>query len=234
MPCVFCSETEVIHTPGYLSAAALVPIGARSDYFASSAHYESVARRIVAALRGGSRPFVLVTGDPPVNPQALSAALGNVAGRGYAVIIISCGPELRREDLEGPVPTLAKPKAAGGATAEPGCSAPASPLFLFDDFDRLSDRQIEDVYEGTLRGDQAQRTAVLLAPLDFLARLERPALRFLNDCIVAQFRFQEVGDDEAIAVLHNQLLSQRDRRLEARGFRHGILVGLAAGGALIA
>src|SRR5437016_5015528 len=103
---------EVIQTPGYLSAAALVPIGARSDYFASSAHYESVARRIVAALRGGSRPFVLVTGDPPVNPQALSAALGNVAGRGYAVIIISCGPELRREDLEGPVPTLAKPKAA--------------------------------------------------------------------------------------------------------------------------
>ena len=150
------------------------------------------------------------------------------------MINISCGPELRREDLEGPVPTLAKPKAAGGATAEPGCSAPASPLFLFDDFDRLSDRQIEDVYEGTLRGDQAQRTAVLLAPLDFLARLERPALRFLNDCIVAQFRFQEVGDHEAIAFLHNQLLSQRDRRVEARGFRHGILVGLAAGSAVLA
>jgi len=47
-----------------------------------------------------------MTGDPPANPQAPSEALGNVAGPGYAVIIISCGPELRREDLERSVPIL--------------------------------------------------------------------------------------------------------------------------------
>jgi len=52
--------------------------------------------------------------------------------------------------------------------------------------------------------------------------------------MTAQIRFQEIGDDEAIAFLHNQLLSQADRRVEARGFRRGILVGLAAGGAVLA
>jgi hypothetical protein len=77
MPCVFCSESEVIQTPGYLSSAALVSVGARSNYVASAAHYEVVARRVVAALRGRSRPIVLVTGDPPTKPQVLSEALGN-------------------------------------------------------------------------------------------------------------------------------------------------------------
>ncbi len=224
----------MVQTPGYLSSAALVPVGPRSNYVPGTAHYDAVARRIVAALRGGNRPFVLVTGDPPANPQALAEALGNVTGSGYAVIIIPCGPELGREDLEHTVPTLAKPKAASGATAEPGCSAPTSPLFVFEDFDRLSDRQIEDVYEGTLRREEFQQAAVLLAPLHFLARLERPSLQFLKERIATQFRFQEVGDDEAIAALHNQLLTQRDRRGEARGFRRGILVGLAAGGVVIA
>ena len=75
---------------------------------------------------------------------------------------------------------------------------------------------------------------MLLTPIDFLARLEGPALRFLNERIAAQFRFDEVGDDETVAVLHNQLLSQRDRRIEARGFRRGILVGLAGSGVVIA
>jgi hypothetical protein len=222
----------MIQTPGYLSSAALVSVGARSHYIASTAHYEVVARRIVAALRAGGEPIVLVTGDPPADPEALSEALGNVAGPGYAVVIISCGPQFKREDLEGAVPTLAPPKASGAA-ADPGCSAPASPLFVFDDFDRLSDRQIEDVYEGTQRRDQLQRAAVLLAPLDFHARLERPALQFLKQRIAAQFRFEEVGDDETIAVLHSQLLAQRDRRVEARGFRRGILIGSAAGGVAI-
>ena len=68
---------------------------------------------------------------------------------------------------------------------------------------------------------------------DFHARLERPALQCLKQCIAAQFRFEEVDDDEAIAVLHEQLLAQRDRRVEARGFRRGILIGSAAGGVAI-
>jgi hypothetical protein len=59
-------------------------------------------------------------------------------------------------------------------------------------------------------------------------------LGFLKDRIAGQFRFQEIGDDEAIGFLHNQLLSQADRRVEARGFRRGISVGLAVGGAALA
>lgn len=224
----------MIHTRDNLSPTALVAIGERSDYVASAAHYAAVARRIVAALRGGSRPFVLVTGDPPVDPQVLSEALGNVAGSGYAAIIIPCGPELGREDLERTVRALSKPKGIGGAAAEPGCSAPASPLFVFDDCDRLSDKQIEEVYKSTLRRDQMHGAAVLLAPLDFLVRLQRPALHFVKDAIAAQFDFQEVGDDESIAFLHDQLLLQRDRRAETRGFRRGILIGLAASGVVIA
>jgi hypothetical protein len=232
MPLMFCAESAMVKTPDYLSSAALVPVGARAHYIASAAHYEVIALRIVAALRDGGRPMVLVTGDPLADPEVLSEALGKVARPGYAVVIISCGPELKRGDLERAVSTLATPK-VGGASTEPGCSAPASPLFIFDDFDRLSDSQIVDVYEGTQRRAQLQRAAVLLAPLDFPVRLERPALQCLKQRIAAQFRFQEVGDDEAIAVLHEQLLAQRDRRVEARGFRRGILIGSAVGGVAI-
>ena len=222
----------MVQTPGYFSSAALVSVGARAHYIASAAHYEVVARRIVAALRDGDRPMVLVTGEPPADPEVLSEALGDVAGPGHGVVIISCGPELKPADLERAVAKLAKPK-AGGVGADPGRSASTSPLFIFEGFDRLSDGQIVDVYEGTQRRDRIPRAAVLLAPVDFHARLERPALQCLKQCIAAQFRFEEVGDDEAIAVLHEQLLAQRDRRVEARGFRRGILIGSAAGGVAI-
>lgn len=224
----------MIQTPGYSSSAALAPGGASSNYIASAAHYEFLARRILAALRDSSRPLVLVTGNPPPNPEALSQALGTVARPGYAVTITPCGPELAGADLERSVPTAANSKATPSAAPEPGSSASASPLFLLVDVDRLSDRQIEEIYKGTLHAGQVRRAAVLLATADFYVRLERPALHFLKERIAAQFRFQEVGDDEAIAVLHNQLFSQRDRRLEARVFRHGVLVGLCAGGAVIA
>ena len=57
--------------------------------------------------------MVLVTGEPPADPEVLSEALGNVAGPGHGVVIISCGPELKPADLERAVPKLAKPKAGG-------------------------------------------------------------------------------------------------------------------------
>jgi hypothetical protein len=78
--------------------------------------------------------------------------------------------------------------------------------FLFIDFDQRSDRQIEEVYEGTLGGDQLRASGVLLAPLDFADRLERPTLRFLKKRLAAHFCIQEVADDEVIPFLHNQLL----------------------------
>jgi hypothetical protein len=219
----------VTQTPGYLSPTTLLPVRTRSDYIASAAHYECVARRILVALRGSNRPLVLVTGDPLPDPEGVLEALGKVAGPGYAPIIIACRPELRREDLERAIPPWPPRTAIIGVEADQRSSAHASPVFIFDDFDQLSDAQIKSFLET-----QNQRAAVLLALPDFLDRLERPALRFLNDRMAAQFRFQEIGDDEAVAFLHNQLLSQADRRVEVRGFRRGILVGLAAGGAAIA
>jgi hypothetical protein len=215
----FCVESEVIQNPAHLSSAALVPMGVRSQYVASAVHYQAVAKRIVGALRSG--PFVLVTGDPPANPRALSGALVDAATPGSSVITISCRRELRRNGLERTVPVFARQKAG-------------SLIFLFNDFDRLSDTQIEDLCNGTLCSERMQRPAVLLAQMDFQRRLEQPALQFLRDHIAARLHFQEVGDDEAIAVLHNQLLSQPDRRLQARGFHHGILAGLATGAALLA
>jgi hypothetical protein len=59
-------------------------------------------------------------------------------------------------------------------------------------------------------------------------------LHFLKEHLVAHYRVEDVGDDEAIPFLHNQLLAQRDRRAEARGFRHGILIGLTACGVTMA
>jgi hypothetical protein len=56
----------------------------------------------------------------------------------------------------------------------------------------------------------------------------------LKERLAAHFRVQEVGDDEAITFLHNQLLAQRDRGSEARGFRRGILIGLAGCGVVLA
>jgi hypothetical protein len=232
-PLRFSLGSDVIQPSNYPSSIGLASVEPRSNYFASKTHYTSLARRIAAALRGGGR-FVLVTGDPPANPQFLSRALGDVGGSGYAVIDIPCGPALKGEDLECAVRRLAGPRASGGNAAQPECPTPASPLFVFEDIDQLSDRQIKEVYEGTLQADQIRAAGVLLAPPDFLARLERTALHFLKERLAAHYRVEEVGDDEAIPFLHNQLLAQRDRRAEARGFRHGILIGLTACGVTIA
>jgi hypothetical protein len=56
----------------------------------------------------------------------------------------------------------------------------------------------------------------------------------LRDQIAARLHFQEVSDDEAIAVLHSRLLSLQTRPIEARGFRYGILVGVVASATLLA
>jgi hypothetical protein len=226
-----CLERDVIQAPEYPSSA-LIAVEPRSNYFASRTHYESLAHRTAAALGGGGC-FVLITGDPPANPQFLCQALGNVEGFRYAAIDICCGPALRGKDLALAAPMLARPSRSGGAVVAPERPGTASPVFLFIDFDQLSDRQIEEVCEGTLGGDQLRASGALLASLDFAARLEQPALRFLKERVTAHFYIQEVGDDEVILFLHNQLLA-RDRRSEAPGFRHGILIGLGAFGVVAA
>jgi hypothetical protein len=200
---------------------------AGAEYFASERHYESLARRIVAALRVGNGRLVVVTGDPPAAPQVLSQALSKAADCHYVVIDVPCGPGLGRDEHERTVSRFVRPKPSGVAQVQPNCSAPASPLFVFHDIDRLSDRQIKDLGGGTLNGDQIGATGVLLAHRDFLARLEGPVLHFLKERLAAQFCVQELGDEEDIFFLHNQLLAQRDR-VEARGFRRGMLIASAS------
>ena len=143
------------------------------------------------------------------------------------MIDIRCRPEMSGKELARAAAVPAGPRTGGGAVPALECSATAAPLLLFIDFDQLSDKQIAKLCGGALGGDELRASAVLLAPLDFLARLERPALRFLKGRLAAHFCVQEVGDDE-VSFLHNQLLTQRDRRSEARGFRRDILIGLAA------
>jgi hypothetical protein len=219
----FCAENEVILTESHPSSSALPAVEPRSSYFASKTHYESLARRILAVIRAGGR-FVLITGDPPADPQFLSQALGNLGGSGYAIIDIRCGPELRGKELEGAAPIL------GVAGTAPGSSS----LFLFIDFDQLSDRQIEEICETAMDEERHVASAVLLASLDFVLRLQQPALRCLKDRVTAHFCVQEVSDDEVFPFLHDQLLAQRDRRSEARGFRRGIVIGLVACAAVTA
>jgi hypothetical protein len=131
------------------------------------------------------------------------------------VIAVLCRPELNSDDLDRAV----------------RISAP--PFFVFGEFHRLSDEQIERICEGPLRRE-GNGAAVLLTPSSFLSRLERPALQFLKQRISAQFRFRELGHDEAIAFLHHQLLARQHHPLEARAFRRGVLVGLGVGGIAMA
>src|SRR5215469_14350691 len=213
------------------SSDALGAAEAGCDYFSSEKHYASLARRIVAALDCGGG-WVLITGDPPADAPALSEALRNVAGVNYEPIVISCGPELTRENLQRAFPVVVGPRVTAGAAETSEFSV--SPLFVLDDFDQLSDKQITEIYEGLPQGSRTLAAVILIASLDFCLRLEQPALHFLKEHLNAHFRVQEVGDDEAITFLHNQLLLHRDRQIEVRGFRRGIAIGLGASGVLLA
>jgi hypothetical protein len=208
----------MIPAPSHVPLADLVATGVRSEYYVSAAHYQALAKRILGASRGGH--FVLLTGDPPADPQALSAALGDAAGPGSSVITIACGPELSRKDLKRILTATAKPKTA-------------SPITILENFGRLSDEQIEDLCKGTPYSEPIQPPAVLLAQTDFLPRLEQPALHFLRDQIAARLHFQDVGDDEAIAIVHSRLLSLQPRRIEARGFRYSV-VGVVVSATILA
>ena len=138
-----------------------------------------------------------------------------MAGSANSVVVISCGPNLKRDQVD---------LAVRGS---------APPLVVFGDFDRLSDEQIGEICGGiSCREDNG--AAVFLTPSGFLSRLQRPRLQFLKERISAQFRFGELGDDKAIAFLYHQLLAERDHRVAARGFRRGMLISLGAGGIAIA
>jgi hypothetical protein len=210
-----------------LATGAFATPEAGSDYFATDAHYQSLAGRIVAVLRRGGS-FVLVTGDPPASPHTLCQTLSEAAASRHAVIRIPCGPKLKPDDLLRAATVLAGPAARDGATRDPEPSDPASPLFVFDDLDRLSDGQIKNIYDAMVLGDGVSAAAVLLARAGFLARLEDPALRLFKEGLAAHFRLQDVGPDEDIVLLRHHL-AQRHCRSKARGRPTGMLGGVAFG-----
>jgi hypothetical protein len=186
------------------------------DYFATEAHYLSLAGRLAAASR--DRRLVLVLGDPPANPQLISEALRKVTQGRRAVIDIRCGGELNFRELAGARCTQA---------AEP------VPLFVFDEVDQLSDQQIVQICEAIPRTADGSAAAVLLARAGFSARLEAPSLQSVKEALTAQFRLDEIGEDESIDFLRHHLQA-RHRGDERRGIPPAIFRAMAAVGVVVA
>jgi hypothetical protein len=185
-----------------------------SDYLASEAHYLSVAGRILAAL-GGKDKLVLVTGDPPVDPQPLSEALRKLAGSRHRVIGISCGPELTGEEVSRAGSVVATLAAGSGTVTISDTPQTDAPLFIFDEAERLSDRQLGEICATIQRAARQNAAGLLLARRGFLARLQEPRLQFLREAVALQLRFDEIGDDEGIDFLRHQL-AVRHSQVETR------------------
>jgi hypothetical protein len=214
-------------------------VDAASSYLASELHYLSVAGRILAAL-GGKDRLVLVTGDSPVDPQPLSEALRKLAGSRHKVIGISCGPELTGEEVSRAGAVVAMLPAGGGTVTISDTPETDAPLFVFDEAERLSDRQLGEICATIQRGARQNAAGVLLARQGFLARLQQPPLHFLREAVALHLRFDEIGDDEGIDFLRHQLSVRHSQDETRRGrpifFRSlavlGVLAAIGVGASL--
>jgi len=173
-------ETEATLAPPFAAPDA------GADYFTTDAHYQALAGRIIARLRSGPG-FVLVTGDPPPEPRHLAPALTKAAAGGYAVAVVTCGPELDREQL---------------LRAAPPSEAP---LFVFDGADSLSDPQLSGLCEASAGSDGVKPAAVLLTRPICITRLERLRPRLLRDGLATHFRLNELGPDEVETFIRRQV-----------------------------
>jgi hypothetical protein len=202
--------------PGTLTLSSLLPSAppfampeAGFGYFATQAHYRSLASRIITALGGFN--VVVVTGDRLSSGPTLSTALGEAAAGHYTVSGFPCESELGRYDVlhlrRALSASLASGEAAGGEFGVPA-------LIVFDDTDRFSDEEIEEIFKHVDQrarvGDHRIAAAVFLVRPEFLTRLERPVLRFwlAKRLFVARLRFHELGADEIPAFIHHQLPSR--------------------------
>ena len=159
-------------------------IGAReigaTEYFRTESRYARLAARILADLET-RRGFILLLSDPPASLLHLSQALSRgVEGRA-TVVGIASGPDLTYERL--------MPATAASRTGR------TSPLFILENADRLSDKQIEEIQAASLRGDRVYGFVLTALPA-FLQRLNRPSLAFLKDSLVARYQFQQMNGDE--------------------------------------
>jgi hypothetical protein len=159
---------------------------AGNDYFASEAHYLSLAGRIVAGLREDVS-FVLVTGHPPPDPRLLAPALSRIAAGWYAVSVVACGPDSSREQLLRAV------------------SPSPTPLFVFDGADALSDGQIEGICQPLANQDGNTPALAMLARPSFLTRLGALQPQLFKKELVTRFHLQELGREEIETFIRRQL-----------------------------
>ena len=173
------------------------------DYLASEAHYLSLAGRVSAALRDGR--LVIVTGDPLPSWRGICDALAKATKGRHAVIEISCGHGLDIEELNRIGSAVGTQSAPGGAavTLVGKVAEAPSPLFVFEEIDRLSDQQIDQISEAVAQKAEEGAAGVLLASSDLLARLNEPSLISLKKALVARFRLDEIGEDEAMDFLRS-------------------------------
>jgi hypothetical protein len=197
-----------------------------SEYFTTEAHHLSLAGLIVAALRGGAS-LVLVTGDPLANASTLAHSLRKIGDSRYTIIGIPCGSDLTAEELFRAERVVTALPTAAAAASE--ISDPPSPLFLFDEVDRLSDQQLEEIRAVIQQQRDPNPVGVLLASQAFLSRLDGPRLQALNEAVRIRLRSNEISGDEGIDYLRHKLEMRRDRD-EPRRYRPSYwgLVVLAA------
>ena len=198
-----------------ISARSRRSSGALVDRLETEPHYTALASRIIVAL-GGSRKFVVVTGDPPASPHRLSEALSALGAASRAVINVCCGPQLTRNEVWRATTAAARlPPTLMFQTSQ----LPAV-LFVFDNAGRLSNQQIKDIYKAIQHGDREDAAGVLLARSGFLVRLAASGLMFLKEGLAGQFNFQDVGKDESIEFPGS--------RRANRGPRNGTLRGVTS------
>ncbi len=221
------------------SSDGAAAVEAASGYLASEPHYLSVAGRILGALSDKGN-LVLVTGDPPADPQPLARALRQLGGPRHKVIAIPCGPELTGEEVSRAGSVVTMLPAGGGTVTTSDTPETDAPLFVFDEAERLSDQQLGEICATIQHGARQKAAGVLLARRRFLARLEEPPLQFLREPLALQLRFDEIGDGEGIDFLRHQLAVRHSQEETRRGrpilFRSlavlGVLAALGVGASL--
>ena len=177
----FRSAAAVASEPAPARPAA--PAAGGHDYLVSEAHYASLARRVLASVRGGSR-IVLVTGDPKPNPLTLSAALTHAAKGEYELFTLSSALELGGDRLR---------------------SASGRPLFVFEDAERLTDGQLADIYDYFISGDCVTAAGVLPAAPELSTRLQRLKAAAFDEMSVARLNIHELGREEIESFIRRQL-----------------------------
>ena len=148
-----------------------------NDGSGTDALCRSLAGRVVTALCGGSNVVLLLA-----QPSRSFAALNHAVAWWYSPIVISCRPELSREELLSVAPPGPAMSEESDSVAERGEAAPAPlPLYVFGDADRLSDAQIQNIYESLAARYRTSAAGVFLARPDFLTRLQRSDAGLLKE-----------------------------------------------------